>query len=109
MTVTISALVEAAHAANAQTTVYTSAAGVRTILDKFTGYGTAAATLTVNIVPSGGAAAAGNVIVVKTFVVGEAYTFPELVGHVLEPGDFLSVLASAATSIVTRASGRKVS
>lgn len=108
MSVTASALIESKHAINAQTTEYTSATGTRTIIDKFTGYGTLAATLTVNLVPSGGSAASTNVIVAKTFAAGEAYTFPELVGHVLEPGDFISILCGTASAIVIRAAGRKV-
>lgn len=44
----------------------------------------------------------------KALASGEAYTFPEIVGHVLGPGDMLSTLASAAASITIRASGREV-
>lgn len=109
MSTTATALIETKHAVNAQTTEYTSAAGVRTIIDKVTGYATLAATLTINVVPSGSAAAATNVVVVKTFVIGEAYTFPEVVGHILAPGDFLSILCGTASAIVIRASGRQVS
>ena len=99
------------YAENAQTTQYTAPIGTRTIIDKFTGYnGTAGPLyLLVNIVASGGAAAATNLIVGKAIGTLETYTFPELVGHVLEPGGFVSTLAGAATSIVIRASGREVS
>jgi len=38
----------------------------------------------------------------------ETYTFPELVGHVLESGSTISTLASAAASISIRASGREI-
>jgi hypothetical protein len=109
MTVTARCLLESKHAENAQTSQYT-ASGVKTIVDKFTGYnGTAGAvTLTVNIVASGGAAGASNVKVAKSLAAGETYTFPELVGHILNTGDFISTLASAATSIVIRASGREI-
>lgn len=100
------------QAALAETTQYTAPAGTRTIIDKFTGTNTsgAVAALTVKLVPNGGAAAASNTIVsVKTLQPGECYTFPELVGHVLNPGDFLSTLASVAAAITMRASGREVS
>ena len=111
MTVTARPLLTAQYAANAETTAYTASAGVRTIVDKFTGYnGTAGAvSLTVKIVPAAGAAAATNVMVVKSIAAGETYNFPEVVGHVLESGGFISVLAGAAASIVIRASGREVS
>lgn len=109
MTVTSKPLVVAAYASNAETTVYTST-GMRAILDKFTGYnGTAGAvTLTIKLVPNGGAAGAGNIMVVKSLAAGETYTFPEVVGHTLENGGFISTIASAATSIVIRVSGREV-
>lgn len=108
MTTIAKPLVQAAHAANAQTTIYAAPAGTRTIIDKFTGQATLAATLTVNLVASGGAAAATNVLVAKTFTIGETYTFPEIVGHDLNPGDFISVISTVAAAIVVRASGREV-
>jgi hypothetical protein len=45
----------------------------------------------------------------RTIVPNETYTCPELVGHVLEAGGFISTLASAATSLTIRCSGREVS
>jgi hypothetical protein len=111
MAVVARALFEPLQAQNAETTQYTST-GVRTIIDKFTGTNTTAGavTLTVKLVASGGAAGAGNTIVsAKSLAAGECYTFPEVVGHVLEAGDFISTLAGAATSITIRASGRQVS
>jgi hypothetical protein len=38
----------------------------------------------------------------------ETYTCPELVGQALEPGGFISTIASAATSLTIRASGREI-
>jgi hypothetical protein len=112
MSVVAKALFNPKQAENAQTTQYTAPTNTRTIIDKFTGTNTSAGTvtLTVNLVASGGAAAASNVISsAKAIGAGEAYTFPELVGHVLNPGDFVSTLAGAATSITIRASGREIS
>lgn len=106
MTVTVATLYESAAAPNAQTTVYTAA--VRTIIDKCTGYGVLAADLTINLVPNGGSAASANVMEKKTFGIGESYTYPGIVGHTLEVGDFISVVASLATSVNLRISGRKV-
>lgn len=110
MSVTAKTLIEAKLAEAAQTTQYT-ASGLRAIIDKFTASnGTAAAvTLSVNLGASGGAAGAGNLVVkTKTLAAGETYTFPEIVGHILEPGGFISTLPSA-TGVVIRASGREVS
>lgn len=111
MTVTAKPIIPAKQAENAQTTQYAAPAGTRTIVDKFTATNTSgvSATLSVNIVNSAGAAGDGNLIVkTKALAAGETYTFPEIVGHVLNPGDFLSTLASAATSITIRAAGREV-
>jgi hypothetical protein len=112
MSVSAKTLFEALQATNAQVTQYTAPAGIRTIIDKFTGTNTtgAAATLTVNLVVSAGAAAAGNTIVsAKTLQPGECYTFPEIVGHVLNAGDFISTIAGTAAAITIRASGREIS
>jgi hypothetical protein len=108
MTVTAKCLREAKYAENAETTQYT-ATGVRTIIDKFTGYnGTGGAvTLTVSLIASGGTASADEIIVARSIAAGETYTFPELTGQVLNAGGFISTLASAATSIVIRISGRE--
>lgn len=112
MTVTAKALFEALQAPNAETTQYTAPAGTRAIIDKLTGTNTTgtAANITMRIVASGGAAGAANTIVSsKTIQPGETYTFPEMVGHVLNPGDFISTLAGTAAAITIRASGREVS
>lgn len=112
MSVTAKALFQPLQAQNVETSQYVTPTGTRTIIDKFTGTNTtgAAATLTVKLVASGGAAGVTNTIVsAKTLAPGEAYTFPEVVGHVLNPGDFISTLAGTAAAITIRASGREVS
>lgn len=111
MAVTISNIIPAKTAENTQTTQYTSA-GVQTIIDKFTAtnYNTAAATISVNLVSPTGAAGNDNLIVkTKTLQPAETYTFPELVGHVLPVGGFISTIAGTASAINIRASGRLVS
>jgi hypothetical protein len=103
MTVTSKPLILSKYAAGTETTEYT-ATGLRAIIDKFTGYnGTAGAvTLTVKLVPNAGSAGASNVVVSRSIAVGATDTFPEIVGHSLEPGGFISVIAGAATSIGSR-------
>lgn len=111
MSVTAKPLFNPLQAQSSETTQYTTPAGTRTIIDKFTGTNTtgSAATLTVKLVPSGGAAGAANTIIsAKSLTAGEVYTFPEVVGHVLNAGDFISTLAGTATAITIRASGREV-
>jgi hypothetical protein len=110
MTVYVKNLVPAKTVENVQTTQYT-ASGVTTIIDKFTAtnYNTAAATISVNLVTTGGAAGNVNVITkTKTLQPSEVYTFPELVGQVLNPGDFISTIAGTASAINMRVSGREV-
>jgi hypothetical protein len=109
MTVTARCLLEAKQAENAQTTQYTATA-VRTIVDKFTVFnGTGGAvTFKCNLVPSGGAAAATNLKLSRSIAADETYTCPELVGQILNSGDFVSTLAGAAASLVIRISGREI-
>ncbi len=110
MTVTVTVLVPAQTANNTQSTVYT-ATGVTAIIDKFTAtnYSGTAATISVNLVNSGGTASNSDLIVkTKTLQASETYTFPELVGHVLRPGGFISTLAGTASAINIRVSGREV-
>lgn len=112
MTVKAKALFEALQATAAAATQYTAPAGVQTIIDKFTGTNTTAspATLTVYLVAVSGTAGVTNTIVsAKTLAAGECYTFPEIAGHVLNPGDFISTLAGTAAAVTIRASGREVS
>lgn len=103
-------LFEGKAAENAQTTQYTSPVNNKTIIDKFTAhnYSAGAVTLGVNIVASGGSAATSNRVVNYALASGETYNFPELVGHDLNSGDFISTIASAATSVSIRASGRQI-
>lgn len=111
MTVNAKVLIPAQNASNSQTTYYTASTGVRTIIDKFTAtnYTAGAVTLSVNLVTVAGSAADSNLVVkTKSLAAGETYTFPEVVGHVLDAGGFISTIASAATSITIRASGREI-
>ncbi len=110
MTVSVKVLVPAKTVENSQTTQYTST-GVTTIIDKFTAtnYGATAATISVNLVTVSGSAGNQNLITkTKTLQPAEVYTFPELVGQVLGPGDFISTVAGTASSINMRVSGREV-
>lgn len=109
MTVQVRSLFDGKFAENAQTTQYTSAA-LRTIVDKFTATNVtaSAATFALNLVPSGGAAGSSNLLISRTIQPGETYLCPEVVGHILDAGDFLSTLAGTASAIAIAASGRTV-
>lgn len=111
MAVNVRVLIPAKIAENTQTTQYT-ASGVTTIIDKFTAtnYSATAATLSVNLVTALDGAGNQNLIVkTKSLQPSETYTFPEIVGAALAPGGFISTLASAASAINIRSSGREVS
>jgi hypothetical protein len=110
MTVSVKVLIPAKIAENSQTTQYT-ASNVTTIIDKFTAtnYSAASATISINLVTTAGAAGNLNLITkTKTLQPSEVYTFPEIVGQVLNVGDFISTIAGTAASINIRASGREV-
>jgi hypothetical protein len=111
MTVTAKNLVPAKTVEATQTTQYT-ASGVTTIIDKFTAtnYSGSTATISVNLVAAGGAASNDNLIVkTKSLAVSETYIFPELVGHILPSGGFISTIAGTASAINMRVSGREIS
>lgn len=110
MAVTAKPIISAKYAENAQTTQYV-ATNCRTVIDKFTATNTSAsnATLSINIVAAAGAAGATNLIMkTRSIAPLETYTCPEVVGHALEPNGFISTLASAASAIVIRCSGREI-
>jgi hypothetical protein len=110
MAVVTKVLIPAKTAENVQTSQYT-ATNVTTIIDKFTAtnYSATAATISVNLVASGGSAGNDNLTIkAKTLQPSETYTFPELVGQVIQAGGFISTLAGTASAINIRASGREI-
>lgn len=111
MTVTARCLVESKFIEAAETGQYT--ATVRTIIDKctITPPVSTATNVTIKIIPSGGTAGASNVLfAAKTMTTSDpTYTCPEIVGHILNPGDIISTLSTVASSVSLRISGREVS
>lgn len=112
MTVTVVNAIPRKQAEASQTTQYT-ATNVKAIIDKFTATNTTGApvTFSVNLVASGGSATTANLVVsAKAIAAGECYPFSaELVGQVLQPGGFISTIASAATSLTISATVREIS
>lgn len=110
MTVSARVFIAPKTAEAAQTTQYV-ATNVSAIIDKFTAtnYGAVSASISVNLVSSGSSTSNSNLIVkTKTLVPTETYIFPELVGQLLAPGDFISTLASAGGTITIKANGREI-
>lgn len=104
-------IIPAKNAENVQTTQYV-ATNVTTIIDKFTAtnFSSGAVNVSVNLAAAGEATGNSNLIVkTRTLQAGETYTFPEIVGHILPSGGFISTLASAAAAVNIRASGREIS
>ena len=111
MAVNVKVLIPAKIAENTQVTQYI-AQNVSAIIDKFTAtnYSAAAATISINLVTQFDSSGNQNLIIkAKTLLPSETYTFPELVGHVLQPGGFISTIAGTASAINIRSSGREVS
>ena len=110
MTVTVKNIIPRKQAENAQTSQYT-ALNCKTVIDKFTVTNTTVgnAVFSCNLVASGGAASAANLVLsARTIAPGETYTCPELVGQSLEPGDFISTLAGSAAALTISATGREI-
>lgn len=110
MTVTVKNIIQRKFAENSQITQYI-AVNCKCVIDKFTATNTSGspATLSVNLVAAGGSPTNSNLVIqTKSVQAGEAYTFPELVGQVLENGGFLSTICSASSALVLSATGREI-
>lgn len=110
MAVTSTVLIQPKLAEAVNTIQYT-ASDVTAIVDKFTvtNNGSATATITINVVTGSGTADASNRIVnARNIEIGECYTCPEIVGHVILTTGYISTTASVATTLTIRASGREI-
>jgi hypothetical protein len=111
MTITSKVLIEAKYAEASQTTQYQTPSQTKTQIDKFTvtNNSASAATIAINLVVSGGTAdAEDRILVTKSIVPGQTYHCPEIVGHYLDDGGFISTLAGTASALTIRASGREI-
>jgi hypothetical protein len=111
MAVTQVVLVQAKQVENSQTTQYTAAATTKAIIDKFTVTNNSAANVkfSCNLVEISDTPADRNLIVNEREITPEeTYNCPELIGHDLDPGDFISTLADTASALTMRVSGREI-
>lgn len=111
MATTNTVLVESKYVENIQTNQYI-ANGVKTTILAVTlnNSGSSGAFVTLNVVPSSGTASATNQLVSSRYLAqGESYSCSEIVGQVLSPGAKLSAVASIASTIVIRVSGKEAS
>ena len=110
MTVTAKTLAEGQIIPNADTTVYTAPLSVTTIIDKLTtaNYDSVARVITISIVASGGSVGNAYYIGKQTLAPYETYIWPEVVGQILNTGDYVSAIASNNTGVNLRMSGREI-
>lgn len=110
MAVTFVNIIPSKFAESSQVTQYTAVNG-KAIIDKFTATNTGSThvSININLVIGGGSAGTSNLIVDTRVIAPDAtYTFPELIGHYLEQNSFISTIASVASVLVIRASGREI-
>ena len=113
MTVTARNLVPAKLVENSQTTQYTVPSNITAvIIDKFTATNVSGSTATISVNLVSALDTPGNQNLInksKSLTASETYTFPELVGQILTTSSYISTIASAASAINMRVSGREVS
>lgn len=110
MTVIVKQLIPARSLANAQTTEYTAVNCVA-LIDKatLTNESNANILVSVHIVVAGASADASNRIIKdRAIAPGESYTCPELVGHSVSNGGFISAIAGTDGAITVLVSGREI-
>lgn len=112
MPVQPTALLKSEYAPNATTTVYTSPASVYTRIDKVTVTNATAGaqTITIYVVPNGGTAGGSNTTTsAQSVLPGQTWNSPNEPGLYLNPGDFIAVIASAASALSIVIGGTQIS
>jgi hypothetical protein len=117
MNISLQTLLEPSYVPAANAAIFTNTTGQSVLLQKvtFTNNSNAAVTLSLNWVPSGGAAGAANLIVNATSVSPKGptndgiYECIGLEGHILAPGDSLWAVAGTADTLVAAISGSLIS
>ena len=105
------AIVNGVNLTAAAVTYYTAGSGIRVVIKKatFVNDHTAAITVTINLVPSGGSATYANALIkTHSIAAGDTWTCYEMENHMLEAGGFISMLASTTAKIGCRISGYEV-
>lgn len=111
MTVTAKVLLQATQLSAVQTTIYTVPQLTTTVVTKVSASNPTAGPVSfaVNIVPIGGAAGAGNVIIpLRPIATVATDACAEMSGQILNSGDFISAIASAGASINVRIDGYEI-
>jgi len=111
MATIVKTLISAKSLESTNVTQYTVSAGTKAVIDKatVTNTDTVNRSFSVWLIPQGGTAVNGTLIIDdKTVVPGETYLCPEIVGHELDSGAFINTIASAASALTMRVSGREI-
>jgi hypothetical protein len=121
MASSIKLLIKPKLAENTNTVQYVIKDGSRIVIDSFTATNTSGGvvTMNVNLIISGVIippdttktyTADNTNLIVKAVSIeaSETYTFPELIGAVVESGGAISTLASSASALTITASGREI-
>jgi len=121
MASSIKLLIPPKQAENVDTVQYVVKDGTRVVIDKFTATNTTgtAATLDINLIISGviippattktyTADDTNLIIKSKSIDAGETYTFPELIGIVVDSGGSISTNAGTATALTITSAGREI-
>lgn len=109
MAVTTAKLVQTKFVEGAEATQFTATSV--TIIDAVTlvNTGTAAALVSLGIVPDGGTAASSNRLVFSHAIrANESFLCPEIVGQVMNANEFLSGISSVSDSVTLMVSGRVI-
>lgn len=101
-------IIEPQFAPSSQTTLFTQNVGAAVRIDSLSVCNTdsIAATISINLVPSGGSAGASNLTTkLQPIAAGQTWNSPNEVGKVLWPGDFISVICATASVAAISAGG----
>jgi hypothetical protein len=99
-------LIPAQRASNAQTTMFTAFTTTRIDSLSVINTDTVAHTISINLVTTGGSASAANLTTDAQLILpGGTWNSPNEIGKILNVGDFISVIASAATVLNIVAGG----
>ena len=104
-------MVNGVNLTDSAATYYTVGPGTRGIIKKatFCNDHSSVVTVTINLVPSGGSAGYANQITkTKSIAAGDTWACSSIENHVLEPGGFISMVASVTNKIGARISGYEV-
>lgn len=110
-TVTAKCLAETQYAGSSAAAIYTAPAATKAIIDSMTVTNTdsSAHTVTIDIVPSGGTLGTGTTITsALSIAANTAVSLAEMKNQILNAADSIQVVASVASKVVVRLSGREI-